>query len=379
MFHTKLQWEKAASIGLAAAVMHAFIGVAQAVSEVPKEWNVTPATGGAYIENFETVPTWATAGGTAAAATTAISGQSRGNSWSGSHANVLELNADPAISSAVTYPDASAVSFATQAVYVDMRVAFTKSSSAPESTLWDGAKLALYLNDAGNLVVQRSEGAANSTETYTEGTWYQLTVKLLNGQCDVLVNDTAVSALTGLTLMAGGTANQLASVDFYGSGKIDDLYVGHGNPARAANPPAFPATQGSGGAPTEVQKNQISEWLIGKTLSGDPTQTDLGKAYLVNKVNAGVVAPVSALAFGVADIEVLSTTSLKVTLKLDVDSEGKDGTINGKVQMQGRATQAAGWTDIGSLITPTFTDGLSEVHTVTFTEGPKFFRATIVP
>jgi len=367
-----------------------------AADEVPDEWNAAPMTAGAYLESFGTLPGWAIATGSSlVTATFPDTGLSalpvRTNTWFASTGNVLELSTDGTVlTNALVNSSAGAVGFATENVYVDMRVRFNPMAEPPDAAMLTSCKLAIFVSEDAKLVVAHNGGVTTNTVPLNTNQWYQVSVVMSNSLCDVKLDDVAVSAFTGLTLQnpAGSTPNELAAVSFHGSGYIDELYVSHGDPTYAVEGPTTEITADlpAAGAnpPTDEEQTRINVWLSG--LSGltalNMTQDQLSDAYLVNADLTGAAGPV-AIDFGISAIDVVSPTSLKITAQLTVASVPQNAAINGRIQLEGKVTKDdSSWTVLDGSITPSAADFTSGEATYFYTipaGGYKIFKPTIVP
>ena len=363
---------------------------------VPKEWNVGPMSSGAYREAFDSsLPTWA--GRVGANAVTngfpAMSGSGlpvRSNAWFGANVKVLQLETDgETVTNEVAYGDGP-VTFAAKPVYVDLRIKFDPLTDAPNANLLSDAKLALFVSPEAKLVVVHKNGAATNSLALDTNKWHQITVKLFNNKFDVLTNDVAM--FTNLEVRTAGTANTLSSANFYGTGLIDELYVSHGNPAYPIPGPtnAIPTlpTEGAN-TPTDEQQTMINAWLSGYAgiTSGTAlsmTKDQLNLSYLLDKLNGdGTTAtPVGGYSFGISKLDLISPTSLIVTVALKVDNVDKASAINGRIQLQGKVDIEDSWTTLDGAITPEFADFDAGEATYTFTvraNGYRFFKPLIVP
>lgn len=363
-------------------------------STVPSSWNVAPMTNGAYREAFETnLPGWAGLVGASVLSnqTYATAGlPTRSNEWFAVHQKVLQLDTEGSVlTNTVAYPGAEGpVSFASKPLYVDMRVRFDALTETPSAATLAGAKMAIFVSSDKKLVVIHNGGwTTNATELDTN-LWHQVTVKMSGSTFDVLVDDQANPAFTGLTLMNVG-ANVLAAASFCGTGLIDDLYVSHGNPAYAVTGPTgtIPALPADGAnPPTDEEQTRINVWLDNKstlTSLGTMTQDELSAAYLINELTEeeGVGSAVD-YEFGIAAIDLASPTQVIVQLSLNSDSGPKTGPINGRVQLQGKTTLNGTWADLSGAITPSYADFTNGKASYTFAipaGGYQFFRPQIVP
>ena len=135
----------------------------------------------------------------------------------------------------------------------------------------DTVKMGLFVSADAKLVVVHGDGVSTNATELDTNKWYQVTVCLYNGTFDVLLNDAEV--FSNLTLKNVGAANTLSSANFYGTGFIDELYVGHGDPAYAVAGPtnAIPTLPSPGAnPPTDAEQTRIHAWL-----NGYPTVTAL--------------------------------------------------------------------------------------------------------
>lgn len=398
MMSTKQRLVKATRMGILIVLALTQRQVWGADSAVPAEWNVAPMRDGAYLEAFDgaSLPVWAGLVGmnTLIAEFPAMAGSGlpvRANAWFGENAKVMKLEtAGEVVTNTLAYAGSGGnVTFASQPVYVDMRIRFDAVSDVPDSALLENVKLALFVSSDKKLVVVHNGGVSTNATELDTNKWHQVTVKLLDSKFDVLMNDVAV--FSDLTVKSVGTANVLASANFYGTGLIDELYVSHGDPAyEVAGPetsiPELPAAGDN--PPSDVQQTRINAWLAaqsGLTSLGTLTQDQLSRAFLLGElpVSEGTASEPGAVTFGIEGFDLVSPTRLMVTARLETGSVAKDGQINGRIQLQGKVNYGdAEWTTLGSAVTPSaaaFSDGKA-TYTFDIPEGGyKFFRPLIVP
>jgi len=361
--------------------------VLAAASTVPRDWNIhADFKLGAYLQDFEgTAPAWI-GSHVPAADNSHVNYNSRANTWFGSNAKVLVLDTgDGVLTNAVAYSDSTAVTFTDNPVYVDMRIKFALQTSAPDTA---GAKLAIYASATDKLKVVHNGGTNEYTRANLDTTWHQLTVKMIaGGTFDVLLDDSSVA--TGLTLIGAPSDNKLNSVSFSGTGSVDELYVSHGNPNYAGVMGAIP-TAITGDLDDEAS---VNNWLAGLIYAGSLTtgttfpsftKTQLNNAYLLNAltVTEGAASPPGEATLGIKSFELVDATHMDVTVYLKVGETPKDGKINGRIQLQGEVTKGAGFTPIGSAISPTLMDFDNGTATYTFAipADPvyRFFKPTII-
>lgn len=365
-----------ATIGLAA---HAAV-----TNNVPKNWAVTPSTDGAYLEGFEgvTLPNWASG----ALVTNAVAGPfpDRSNVWFSAHTSYLQLDGSAAVTNSFTNTS-GAVSFATNALFVDMRIKFDLLDSMTTGSLAQ-TKFALFANAASNLVVAVN-GAAWTTNLITLdlSKWYQVTVKMKAGLFDVLTND--VVAFSGLAMDNSVGANTLSAMSISGTAMLDDLYVSGGNPAYpSATMGGVPPGVTSFGTPDAVVTNWLANFFNDGRLAGNAdfsgvSSSQLDAAFLLDTALAGTpAAPTPATyAFGISAIDPLSDTSVRVTAKLTTGASPtpKVGPINGKIVLRSRPTTNDSWS-VSAAVSPTFDSFGKAAITFPITSGHRFFDAQIV-
>jgi len=360
-------------------------------STVPINWNVSPITNGAYRESFENTNslTWAmfrTGVSVVTNLTISDSLPARSNAWFGASTKVLQLDTDGSVlTNSIISSDASPVSFASSPVYVDMRVKFDAMTDGPDPALLNDTKLAVFVSSDCRLVAVNANGWTTNATLLDTNKWHQLTIKLTNGTYAVSLDDAVV--FPSLALKNSGTANQMDAASFYGTGLIDELYIGHGDPAYAVTGPttAIPQLPSAGAnQPSDVQQTRINAWLSahpGVTSLASLSQDQLSQAYLLNELADGTPAPVDC-SFGVFAFDVVSATSINVTVLLSTTSGAKNGKLNGWIQLQGKVNYAdASWTTLDGAITPSYVDFTNGKATYTFTvpAGYKFFKPLIVP
>ena len=370
----------------ASLVTAACVSVLNAQQNVPTEWNVAPMTDGAYLENFTSLPAWAGTPGASEVTGTfpTMSGSSfptRSNAWFSSTGNVLALDTEgTVISNILQNTGGGAVSFATEPVYVDMKVRFNPMEDDPDPTVLSNCKLAVFVNSEYKLVVASGSTSQTNSTVLDTNLWYQITVRMTNNICNVYRDD--VEVFTGVTLNSSGTASALDALSFKGAGYVDDLYVSRGDPAYAVEGPTttIPTLPGDGSnVPTDEQQTRINKYVsdLGLTGLSNLSQDQLSQAYLVDATLTGDPAA-PTIDFGISSIVVIDDTHVRVTAELAVNSGAKSGDINGRIQLQGKTTKTGSWEDLGGAVTPSFTGG---EFTTTFTipSGYRFFRGQIIP
>lgn len=365
-------------------------------SIVPLSWNVAPMTSGAYLESFDAaLPVWAGRVGNNSVTNEfpSMSGSSlpaRSNAWFGTNSRVLKLETDgDVVTNTVSYQDGSSVSFADKPVYVDMRMRFDAMPDGPDSSLLTDAKLALFVSADCKLVAVHAAGWTTNDTVLDTNRWYQVTVKMVNGTFSVRINDQAVFSDLGLRNL--GAEYTMKAANFYGTGLVDDLYVSHGDPSYSVAGPtaAIPALPAAGAhPPSDQEQTRINAWLAAKggITSGtvlSMTQDQLSQAYLMGELggDASTATPVSCT-FGISKLEMASPTLLQVTAFLATSNGEKNGTINGKIQLQGKVAIGDGWTTLSGAITPNAADFTNGKATYTYAipaGGYQFFRPLIVP
>lgn len=373
----------------------AFTGDAQAAdSVVPSAWNVAPMQAGACLEAFDAAlpPTWAGRAGVSVVTNqypTMTGLPVRANEWFGANAKVLRLDTEGAVvSNTVAYPASEgAVSFASKPIYVDMRIRFDVMTDTPTPEALAGSKLAVFVASDAKLVAVHENGWITNSVATDTNLWHQLTIKMLNGVYDVLLNEQII--FSGLAIRNVGAANTLGATCFCGTGLIDNLYISHGDPAYAVTGPTgtIPSLPAPGSnPPSDVEQTQINAWLDGLnsvTSLSNLTQDELSLAYLLNELDESsgeALDPVYT--FGISALDLVTPTTLVVTASLTTGSGAKSGTINGKIQLQGKVNMGDGWTTLSGAITPSFADFTNGQATYTFTipaDGYQFFKPLIVP
>ncbi len=365
-------------------------GAFAANSIVPVNWNVTPATNGAYRETFESAPTWDRAVVTASTNSRAtVARRGLGNTWFPVDTDkALTLPGDASYTNTLKYTGGSAnVSFADTPVFVDLRIQFTAFEGAPSV---GDAKLAVFVSATNKIHVVHNSGT--TTNTWPDGNllsaWHQLTVRLeKSGRCAVYLDD--VSVTNSLTPIGGVNVTALDSLVFTGSGYADDLYVSHGNPnyAGGATPGSLPTgvvnvPAGLSGAATNWLANYFNDGRLAP--NANFVGINLDRAYLLNMALSGTTNaptdPVSSTTFGVSAIDLVSPTLVKVTCKLTVNGSNREDPINGKLQLQGKAMIGEAYEPLSGAVSPQSTDFDSGLATYTFTvpSGMKFFKAQII-
>lgn len=369
--------------------------VSGADSTVPSVWNVAPMRDGAYREAFEgSTHTWATLVGYNAVTDVfpAMDGAGlplRSNLWFDANSKVLQLDTDGGVvTNTLAYSGDASVMFSEKPVFLDLRIKFDAMSDAVGGGLTDNVKLALHLDADCKLVALHGGGATTNSTPIDTNKWHQLTVKLDNGKCDVLLNDQSI--FSNLDLKDNGSSNTLSSVNFYGTGFVDELYVSHGDPAYAITGPtqAIPDLPVVGdNPPTDEQQTLINVWLQGKSgvSSLSMTQDQLSHAYLLNEIQV-VEGTATAVGFdfGIKEFDLLSPTKLQVKVYLEMDnSVPKDGAINGRIKLHGKTNYTdLEWVAIEGAVTPSPADFATGYATFDFTipeNTYKFFKPMIVP
>lgn len=359
-------------------------GAFAANSIVPVNWNVTPATNGAYRETFESAPTWDRAVVTASTNSRAtVARRGLGNTWFPVDTDkALTLPGDASYTNTLKYTGGSAnVSFADTPVFVDMRIQFTAYEGAP---VVGDAKLAVFVSAADKIHVVHNSGT--TTNTWPDGNllsaWHQLTVRLeKSGRCAVYLDD--VSVTNNLTPIVGGVATELTSLVFTGSGYADDLYVSHGNPnyAGGATPGSIPAGANvTAGTVSSVTTNWLANYYndgslaTNANLSGFP----LDSAYLLNLAPTNG-NPVTSVTFGVSAINLVSPTNVIVTCRLNV-SPVTPSAITGKIRLKYKSEIGASWESaqgVTQASAASFSNGEAN-FSFAIPAGNHFFKAQIV-
>jgi len=353
-------------------------------NNVPVNWNTIPITQGAYrdlIPTNTTPPDWALidAANVLSNVTTGTIGSFpvRSNVWftPGSSTNVLIFAGNVAITNSLSNTiSQTGVSFATNALFVDMKIQFSplddSSGTSPDTNLLAQSKLALYANANSNLVVAVYNASGN-TYTYTTNTpldltkWYQLTVKMQTNSFTVLTND--IVAFKGKINIAtgAGVSNALSAFSISGPGGLSELYVSYGDPAYKGGWVPYTATNfpGTGGA---AVTNYLAQYFQNGTLSSTASfvnvnSTQLDAAYLlglpldttVNGTSNSPAPPVYS--FGIKAIQTLSATNVQVTAQLTTNgtTAAKSGAINGKIRVRSKATSSNDWDTATVTTSPT--------------------------
>jgi hypothetical protein len=360
-------------------------GAFAANSIVPVNWNVTPITDGAYRETFESAPTWDRAVATAAADSRAtVARRGLGDTWFDyTTVNALTLPGDASYTNTLKYTGNSAnVSFATNPVFVDMRIRFTAYEGAPSV---GDAKLAVFVSAADKIHVVHNSGTTTNTWSAADllTAWHQLTVRLeKDGKCAVYLDDVGVT--NNLTPIVGGVTTELTSLVFTGSGYADDLYVSHGNPnyAGGATPGTIPSLVT--GVPSSTA-GSVTNWLANYYNDGrlatnvNLSTVDLGRAYLLDMAPTSETDPVTSVAFGVSAIDLVTPTNVIVTCRLNV-SPVTPSAINGKIKLKYKSAIGAPWESASGVTqasAASFSNGEAN-FTFAIPAGNHFFKAQIV-
>ena len=360
-------------------------GAFAANSIVPVNWNVPTITDGAYRETFESAPTWDRAVVTASTnSRVTVAPRGLGATWFPVATDkAMTLPGDASYTNTLKYTGGSAnVSFATDPVFVDVRIQFTAYEGAPSV---GDATLAVFVSAADKIHVVHHAGITTNTWSAANllTAWHQLTVRLeKNGKCAVYLDD--VSVTNNLTPI-GGVATELKSLVFTGSGYADDLYVSHGNPnyAGGATPGTIPSLVT--GVPSSTA-GSVTNWLANYYNDGrlatnvNLSTVLLDRAYLLDMAPTSETDPVTSVAFGVSAIDLVTPTNVIVTCKLTVNGSNREDPINGKLQLQGKAAIGNAYATLAGAVSPQSTDFNGGLATYTFTvpSGMKFFKAQIV-
>jgi hypothetical protein len=355
-------------------------------SIVPVNWNVPTITEGAYRETFESATTWDRQVVTASTnSRVTVARRGLGATWFPVATDKsMTLPGDASYTNTLKYTGGSAnVSFATNPVFVDMRIQFTAFEGAPSV---GDAKLAVFVSAVDKIHVVHSGGITTNTWSNADllSAWHQLTVRMeKNGKCAVYLDDTGVT--NNLTPIGGVSVTNLTSLVFTGSGYVDDLYVSHGNPNY---PAAVPGAIPSGVAGVGNRAGSVTNWLANYFNDGrlSPnavfTGLDLDRAYLLNMAPTNAPTdPVTSTTFGVAAIDLVTPTLVKVTCKLTVNGSNREDPINGRLRLQGKTTIGGSYATMSpDAISPKNTDFNGGLATYDFTvpSGMKFFKAQIV-
>ncbi len=358
---------------------------------VPVNWNVTPATNGAYRETFDaaTAPTWDQLVETIATNSHVNVMPSRSNTWfelGGAFTNVMKIPADVSYINTLRYTGGiTNVSFAANPVFVDMRIQFTAHEAAPPTD----AKLAVFVSSTNSIHVVHNDGVTTNTwpDNNLLSDWHQLTVRLENGgKCAVLLDDQTVT--NNLTPKAVGAANVLDSIEFANGGYVDELYVSHGNPNYPGTMGTIPLGVTGAGGLLGSTTNWLANYFNDGRLAPNavfPGGIDLDRAYLLNMTLAGTPGaptdPVTSVTFGVAAIDLVTPTNVIVTCRLKVNNGDRQDPINGRLRLRGKATIGGQYVTMNpDAISPKYTDFNDGLATYPFTVEPgmKFFKAQIV-
>jgi len=359
-------------------------GAFAADSVVPNEWNVhSDPKLGAYLEAFDTRPTWADAIGVIETVSAGLPA-GRANAWfSDTENKVLNMTVDSVIATnTLLANDNSVVSFATDPVYVDARVKLVVLADAPSTT---GAKLAIYASATDKLKVVHNDGTTEYTLTGKDlvADWHQLTVKLNTaGTFDVLVDDASVA--TGLTLIGGTSDKTLDQLEFSGTGKLDQLYVSHGDPHYTGIMGAIPSAITGDLDDDPTVNNCLARLIYKGTITTTTTFADFNKAkldaaYLLNKLGGDATAALPpTYTFGSEEVVVVSDTQVNVKCSLTV--AGETGTLARRLQLLGKATIGGAWGEVAYTDTLTYGVGGKIEHTFTGINSTlyKFFKAQII-
>lgn len=398
MFTTTRIWLHSFSVVLAfGAVLLLLPGRTSAAltNNVPLNWNVSTSTNGAYLEDFNAVPNWASVAGQTISSVTDRTGPfpSRSNVWFAAAAvtNVLLLDGNTAVTNCFTNT-AGNVSFATNAVFTDMKIKFYPLADVdvPSSDTLQTCKLAIYVNANSNLVaaVYGTPCKYNTNAIALNlSNWYQMTVRLNNGLFNVLTND--VPAFTGLSLNNSvGVQNALSNIVISGAGSLDELYVSYGNPAYVGTMGGVPPAS-LGSFPTNVDAS-VTNWLAnffnnGSLVSSGAVFSQFNKSQLDAAFLLGILGgtstnpePTTNL-FSVVSINMTSPTNVTLVCSLTTNSAPFTGvSIVGGIQLQGKQSWAAtSWTNVSDVLTPSFVSG-SATCNFTVTNGYHFFHPLIV-
>ncbi len=386
MYTKKRLTRSAALLALSAAAV-LVQGTAVASSEVPADWNVAPFTSGAYLEPFTGQPAWAPEALALVDPTDShvdVNVPTRANVWFGTTTQALKLNTgDASIANTFVYKGSSTkVSFATKPVFADMRVKFVAMPDETPPIIGD-AKLAVYVNSTGtHLKIARKNGTESIAASDLTTKWHQLTIRMDAGAFDVLLDDATVA--TDLVPIDADT--DLNSISFAGTGYIDDLYVSHGDPKYAiAGPTSGAPTLAGPHSRSDEEQTKVNVWLstylgINPSTVLSMTQDQLSSSYLLNVLggNSTTALPVTPT-FGVDSFDIVTPGTLHVVLKLLTGVGGNSVTINGKIQLQGKAATNDTWADVGAPFAATFVSGYMTPANFTGVDTTyRLFRARIV-
>lgn len=341
--------------------------VVQAVDTVvPDQWNVTPWTDGSKLEQFSSLPPWA------------------------SNEALVTSSARPDFRFwAATSPE-KAMSFATLGitntfsgakiqigtpVFIDMRCKLNPFDTTPPA-MEPNTILCFYANQNSNLVVASATECKTNLVTVNPSTYYPIMVRFAVDKFDVFFDTTNAPTLT-----LNATTNEISKMVISGAGEMDDLYVSYGNPFRTS------ANSGADLSPTPTTEEEfvVANWLANKAPSGSYTQGNAEKFYLTDTIPTSPTTTFDG-ELGIGSFSYDPSTlkvSVVVTLKTDASTK-KTGKINGVLKLKGAATYAdakngtwSGVLDAVKIGADDFTDG---VATYTFTlqnADNKFFLPVI--
>lgn len=336
---------------------------------VPALWNTSPWTGGAYYDSFNALPGWVPSSEGSVTNDTTATGL-RFFQAAGTVSNQLSF-ATTGITNTLTGVTAFGGG---NLIYTDMRCKFVPFDEAPAAEA--GAYILRYfVNINSNFVVETSsQSVTNIGLVLSPDTYYQVKVEF-GTNCAVYLD-------TALVATVATSASQLSKIVISGSGLMDDLYVGHGDPARSAANPVPPITLS---AATTNEINTISNWLNShkNNIAGQAiSEATAIKYYLTAVEPAGTSEPTVTMTINSFNY-IRSQNKVDVVVKLLVNGTPKQGAINGKIQLMGSTTANGTFAKIAEAKTVSFADfnaGLTAKYTFDLAAGNtyKFFKPVIV-
>lgn len=346
----------------------AVTGVAQtADTVVPSLWNTPTWTDGSKLEQFSTLPSWATG-------EALVPGSVRADTrfWSATDPETAlgfaTLGMTNTISAAKIQVGAP--------LFVDMRCKINPFEVTPP-VIESNTLLCFYANEKSNLVVaSSSECKTNTAVTISPDTYYSIMIRFGIDTFDVFFDNA-----TEPTLFLTATTNEISKMVVSGAGEMDDLYMSFGDPMRKSGSSGI--TLG-GWTPSGDEEVAIANWLANKTTSGTYTKANAEKFYLTDTTPTGETFTGQ---LGIGSFSYDPTTrkvSVAVTLTTDANTK-KTGSINGILRLKGAATYAdakgGNWSSVLEAVKIGADDFNNGVATYTFTlqdDTYKFFLPVIV-
>lgn len=317
---------------------------------VTNSWNVTAWTNGPTLEQFSSLPSWASN-------EALVAGTARPDSrfW-------LPTSPEKVLSFAtlgITNTFSGAKIQPGTPIFIDMRCRLNPFDTTPPA-MEPNTVLCFYANQTSNLVVA-SYSKTNTTAIIVDpAEYYSILIRFASDTFDVFFNNDTVVAAS-----LNATTNEISKMVISGAGEMDDLYVSYGDPKRTWTNSLVSVTGFA--EPPSAEELVISNWIANKVATGSYTKDSAYKYYLTDGI------PTSEPFAGELGIGSFSydpnksNVTVVVTLRTGADSATtkKSGKINGLLGLKGagdyNTAKVNGWVDIATktILTNDFLNGVA--------------------